>query len=283
MDAVKNFVKVTVAAGYDSAATSILLAAGGGALLPAAPFNLIWWQSTDYPDPADDPNVEIVRVTAVVGDTLTVTRAQEGTAATAKNAAGKVYKMAQGVTKKILDDLAGGSGSHTHTLADITDAGTAAALNVPAAGNAAAGEVVKGDDTRLSDARTPTAHTHTLADITDAGTAAALNVAAAGDAAAGEVVKGDDTRLTLDDPDGPYLKWGEFEPPPGATIFQVAFATPFPAPPRYVHAMVEPPDYDSPFVFARARLRETNAFVVDLSSPTPDPATGWKVTWVAIL
>jgi hypothetical protein len=44
--------------------------------------------------------------------------------------------------------------------------GTAAALNVAASGNAASGEVVKGDDTRLADARTPTAHTHVWADIT---------------------------------------------------------------------------------------------------------------------
>lgn len=50
--------------------------------------------------------------------------------------------------------------SHTHTLSDVSDAGTAAALDVPATGNAAVGEVVKGNDTRLSDARTPTAHTH---------------------------------------------------------------------------------------------------------------------------
>lgn len=59
---------------------------------------------------------------------------------------------------------------HTHTLSAITDAGTAAALNVPAAGDAAVGEVVKGNDTRLTDARTPTAHTHVEADITDLGT-----------------------------------------------------------------------------------------------------------------
>ena len=47
----------------------------------------------------------------------------------------------------------------TTTWADITDKptlGTASPLNVAAAGNAAAGEVVKGDDTRLSDSRTPT-------------------------------------------------------------------------------------------------------------------------------
>lgn len=51
--------------------------------------------------------------------------------------------------------------------------GTAAALDVPTSGNASTTEVVKGDDTRLSDARTPVSHTHTLSEITDAGAAAA--------------------------------------------------------------------------------------------------------------
>lgn len=56
---------------------------------------------------------------------------------------------------------------HTHTLVDVTDSGTAAAKNVPAVGDAAAGEVVLGNDSRLTDARTPTSHTHLEADITD--------------------------------------------------------------------------------------------------------------------
>lgn len=113
--------------------------------------------------------------------------------------------------------------------------GTAAALAVPASGNAAASEVVLGSDTRLSDARTPAAHTQAASTISDStatgrsvltatdaaaartaigagtssfdgaysslsgrptlGTAAALNVPASGNAATGEVVKGSDTRL----------------------------------------------------------------------------------------
>jgi hypothetical protein len=44
--------------------------------------------------------------------------------------------------------------------------GTAATLNAPAAGNAAAGELVRGNDSRLTDARTPLAHAHSAADIT---------------------------------------------------------------------------------------------------------------------
>jgi len=48
--------------------------------------------------------------------------------------------------------------AHNHLLSDITDAGTAAPLDVPASGDAAAGEVVKGDDTRLTNDRDPNAH-----------------------------------------------------------------------------------------------------------------------------
>ena len=44
--------------------------------------------------------------------------------------------------------------------------GTAAALAVPASGDAAAGEVVKGSDTRLTNARTPSAHTHAQSEVT---------------------------------------------------------------------------------------------------------------------
>lgn len=96
--------------------------------------------------------------------------------------------------------------------------GTAAYINVASTGNASAAEIVKGNDTRLSDARTPVAHTHAAANISDstvtgravltatdqaaartaigAGTSSTYNVAASGNAASGEVVKGDDTRLT---------------------------------------------------------------------------------------
>ena len=45
--------------------------------------------------------------------------------------------------------------------------GTSSSLDIAPTGNASATQVVKGDDTRLSDARTPTAHTHTTSDITN--------------------------------------------------------------------------------------------------------------------
>lgn len=53
--------------------------------------------------------------------------------------------------------------AHAHTLANVTDAGTAASYNVSTIGDASSSEVVKGDDTRLSDARTPLAHALTHA------------------------------------------------------------------------------------------------------------------------
>lgn len=105
-DVVANFAKGTVSTGYDASATSIVLSSGDGANFPSSfSYNVVWWNSTDYPDPADDPNVEIVRVSARSTDTLTVTRAQESTSATTKNTAGKTYKMILAVTAKIITDI----------------------------------------------------------------------------------------------------------------------------------------------------------------------------------
>lgn len=57
--------------------------------------------------------------------------------------------------------------SHTHTLSQITDAGSAASKAAPSTGvNASTTEVVMGDDTRLTNSRTPTAHVHNTSEIT---------------------------------------------------------------------------------------------------------------------
>lgn len=103
MDAAKNFAKGTLLTGYDDTATSIQLNSGDGAKFPAAPFNAVWWNATDYPDPADDPSVEIVRVTAKSTDTFTITRAQEGTSAQTHNTEGKVYKLIAPLTAKAIN------------------------------------------------------------------------------------------------------------------------------------------------------------------------------------
>lgn len=105
LDSVVDFGLTTVSTTYDASQTSIVLTTGGGALLPAAPFDGVWWNSTDYSQPALDPNKEIVRVTAKSTDTLTVTRGQRGIAATTKNTAGKTYSFQQSFTKKLYDDI----------------------------------------------------------------------------------------------------------------------------------------------------------------------------------
>ena len=90
--------------------------------------------------------------------------------------------------------------------------GSASALDVAESGNAGVNEVVIGDDTRLTDARTPIAHNHTVSDITDfptLGTASALNVAESGNASTTEVVKGDDTRLTNSRPASDVSAWAK--------------------------------------------------------------------------
>ena len=105
MDAAKNFANVTVSLGYDASATSIVLTTGHATRLPAAPFNAVYFNFTDYPDPASDPNVEIVRVTLIASDTLTITRAQESTLASTKNTSGKTYKLIAGPTAKVITDI----------------------------------------------------------------------------------------------------------------------------------------------------------------------------------
>ena len=66
------------------------------------------------------------------------------------------------------------SGSYSD-LSNKPTLGTAAALDVAASGNASTSEVVKGDDTRLTDSRTPTSHTHTTSDISDFPTIPTVN------------------------------------------------------------------------------------------------------------
>jgi hypothetical protein len=105
LDPRKNFAKATVQGGYSAGAVLISVAVGQAAGLPAAPFNAVWYNSTDYADPSDDPNKEVIRITDKTGDDLTITRAQEGTTATAKNLGGRTYKLLAGATAKTITDI----------------------------------------------------------------------------------------------------------------------------------------------------------------------------------
>lgn len=80
MDAHKNFAVSTVATAPSPATsgTSLVVATGEGARFPAAPFNATICPLGVLPTPL---NAEIVRVTAISTDTLTIVRAQESTSA----------------------------------------------------------------------------------------------------------------------------------------------------------------------------------------------------------
>ena len=104
----------------------------------------------------------------------------------------------------------GSAGSDPVSIANtqVTGLGTASTKDVAPAGDANSTQVVVGADSRLTNARTPTAHaaSHGAAgsdpitvantQVTGLGTASTVNVPAAGNAAVGEAVLGSDTRLT---------------------------------------------------------------------------------------
>jgi hypothetical protein len=108
VDAIKNFAKATVDGVVESTDTSITLLTGHGDRLPAAPFNVVIWNATDYPDPSDYPIVEIIRVGTKTGDVLSdLDRGQEGTAAEDHNVAGKTYNLIAGITARTITEMVG--------------------------------------------------------------------------------------------------------------------------------------------------------------------------------
>jgi len=58
--------------------TTLTVTGGHGSRFPTPPFNATVWPSGATPDPT---NAEVVRVTAISTDTLTITRAQESSSA----------------------------------------------------------------------------------------------------------------------------------------------------------------------------------------------------------
>lgn len=101
MDAHKNFSFSTVAVAPSPAAsgTSIDVATGEGANFPAAPFNATVWPAGSI---ATVANAEIVRVTGIAGDTLTIAREQEGSIARTIVVGDQI---ANTITAKLLTDI----------------------------------------------------------------------------------------------------------------------------------------------------------------------------------
>jgi len=104
IDPLKNFAKATVVGTYNASETVIDVEVGSGTEF-ASDTNITWWNFSDYPDPVDDPNKEIVRIVSISVDELTVLRGQESVSATTKSMAGKTYKMAMSITAKTIDNI----------------------------------------------------------------------------------------------------------------------------------------------------------------------------------
>lgn len=100
-DAHANFVAAVVAIAPNPplTATSLTLSTGQGSLLPTPPFNAIVWATRVQPATT---NAEIVRVTGVATDTLTIVRHQEGSTAR-QIVAGDQFVA--GITAKTIQDI----------------------------------------------------------------------------------------------------------------------------------------------------------------------------------
>lgn len=100
-DAHKNFAYSNVATAPDPATTGteLVVTAGHGTRFPAAPFQLVVWPAAQQPSVS---NAEIVRVTAVDTDTLTIDREEEGTSARTIIVGDQVSAA---ITKKWWDDV----------------------------------------------------------------------------------------------------------------------------------------------------------------------------------
>lgn len=100
-DEINNFAITTVATAPSPAAsgTSLVVASGDGSKFPTAPFNAVIWPVNSQPT---STNAEIVRVTAVSTDTLTITRQAEGTSARTVVVGDQIML---GITKKTIAEL----------------------------------------------------------------------------------------------------------------------------------------------------------------------------------
>ena len=93
----------------------------------------------------------------------------------------KLQGIAEGATANQTDAYLLNRANHTGP----TGLGTSSIKDVPAIGNADSDEVVLGSDTRLTNARTPTAHNHTASEITDFNSSVDSRISGSSDAGHG--------------------------------------------------------------------------------------------------
>lgn len=107
LDPAANFVRGSTDASIDNSATTLSVADASIFTDPSSEgeYNIVVWAVDSFPRPDQDPDVEVMRVTArdTGADELTVTRGQEGTAA-ASHPSGSAVQMS--ATAKVFDDIA---------------------------------------------------------------------------------------------------------------------------------------------------------------------------------
>jgi len=113
LDPVRNFAYGVLVSGISDTDTSLTISDSDASKFPNpstdGAFNVVIFNYTDYLDPAEDPDVEIVRVTASSSSggntTYTIARGQEGTTAKSHNTADKTYRIILAPTKKMIEDI----------------------------------------------------------------------------------------------------------------------------------------------------------------------------------
>lgn len=134
--------------------TTLVCSAGQGSRFPTPGVGEFFYLTLYTKDAyASEQEVEILKVTERAGDVMTVERDIE---LITGQTGGFAY---DGSSSTVYIDMRWTAGC-VDNLVQKSSLGTAAVLDVAATGDAGSTEVVKGDDSRLTDARTPTTHTH---------------------------------------------------------------------------------------------------------------------------
>lgn len=118
-DAHANFAYTTVTVAPSPAASGTSLTVSDGTVFPATPFNATIWPTAAFPLKS---NAEIVRVTNIVGNVLTIIRTQEGSSARTILVGDQI---AETITSKALTDIENAIPSTAGLLSNINlSAGT---------------------------------------------------------------------------------------------------------------------------------------------------------------
>jgi len=98
--------------------TSLVVTAGQGTRFPTVPFNATVWPVSSIPTP---DNAEIVRVTGISTDTLTITRAQESTTARSIVVGDQIAATVTAKSLTDIENLFSGAGAYTSYAATLTN------------------------------------------------------------------------------------------------------------------------------------------------------------------